>query len=111
MIKKTTSLFFAVLTTSLFANAICEITVTRTPCPGTKIRAEALGPYSMKEEFPVKKVEGKTLAECKAETVLQGTIKRKGLFLKKVAIGKFDGAVVETKEDAAEASSCNPEPK
>lgn len=99
--------------TSSLAQAACEITVTRTPCPGKKIRAEALGPYGDKEVFPVaaKKVAGLDEAGCKAETITQGTIQRKGLFLKKVAEGKFDGKVVETKTDIAEASTCKPEPQ
>lgn len=99
--------------TASLSYAACEITVTRTPCPGDKIRAEALGPYNKQETFPVaaKKLAGLDEKGCKAETVVQGTIQRKGLFLKKVAEGKFDGKVVETKTDTAEASTCKPEPK
>lgn len=102
------------LTVSFAAQAAetgCKIVVTRTPCPGKKIRTEALGPYGNKEEFEKKKVDAKTLEACVAETKAEGTIKRKGLFTKKVAVGSFEGKVVETTTDTAEASTCKPEPK
>ncbi|MBC7466277.1 MAG: hypothetical protein H7256_09815 [Bdellovibrio sp.] len=93
------------------ADSGCKIVVTRTPCPGKKIRTEALGPYGNKEEAEKKKVEAKTVEACVAETKAEGTIKRKGLFTKKVAIGSFEGKVVETTTDTAEESTCKPEPK
>lgn len=102
------------LSVSLAANAAdsgCQIVVTRTPCPGKKVTAEALGPYGGKETFEKKKVEAKTLEACIAETKSEGTIKRKGLFTKKVAVGSFEGKVVETTTDTAEATTCKPEPK
>jgi hypothetical protein len=89
----------------------CKIVVTRTPCPGKKIRQEALGPYGDKEEAAKKKVEAKTLETCIAETKVEGTIKRKGLFTKKVAVGTFGDKVVETTTDTADVSTCKPEPK
>ena len=92
-------------------DAACKIVVTRTPCPGTKISKEALMPYGGKETFEKKKVEAKDKAGCIAETKSEAAIKRKGLFLKKVAVGTFEGTVVETSTDSADVSTCKPEPK
>lgn len=110
-ITRIATLALAISVNAHAADSLCKIVVTRTACPGVKIKQEALGPYGGKEEAAKKKVNAKTEAECIAETKVEGTIQRKGLFTKKVAVGSYDGKVVETTTDTAAETTCKPEPK
>ena len=107
--KKIAAALIILASTSAFAEDGCKIVVTRTPCPGDKIRAEALGPYGMKEtkEWGEAK-KAKTKDECIAKTTEAATIQRP-LFVKKVAVGSWDGTEVKTETKEAKVESCKKE--